>query len=63
MVKVYPRGIPSAFGTAKERHHGIVKQWGVGPGVCRAALANYKGSSARYARYRRCRYLIYLRHI
>ena len=41
MVKVYPRGITSAFGTAKERHRGIVKQWGVGPGACRAALASY----------------------
>ena len=39
--KVYPRGITSAFGTAKERHRGIVKQWGVGPGACRAALATY----------------------
>ena len=41
MVKVYPRGITSAYGTAKERHQGIVKQWGMGPGACRAAPASY----------------------
>ena len=41
MVKVCPSGITSAFGTGKERHHGIDKQWGVGPGACRAALAKY----------------------
>ena len=37
---------------------------GVGPGACRAALERAtQGSSARYTRYRGCRYLIYLRHI
>ena len=62
--KVYPRGITSAYGTAKERHQGIVKQWGMGPGACRAAPASYctQGSSARYTRYRCCRYLVYIRH-